>query len=173
MYLLSRLFDEHEIRSVIEFGSGESTVFIDRAKHPAARHVCYEHDPVWHARVAARLTGCDYRLRPLAPTMVAGRSVRWYQDVEPQEFDLMLVDGPVGTERFSRFGCIELIRSVAARDFLIIFDDYQRPGERDTVAHAVSLLRDAGVEFRANELRARTTQAVIAGVNFIGATYYY
>ena len=173
MYFLFRVFDEHEIRSVVEFGSGQTTRLIDRIKKAGTYHVCYEHSAEWHALFAPRLIGCDYRLRPLEEVITEGRRVQWYSDVEARDFDLLLVDGPPGTDRFSRFGCVELIRSHIAKDFLIVIDDAQRQGEQDTVAHIVNLLRKAELTFRFNQLHGRTTQTVIAGGRFVGATYYY
>ena len=52
-------------------------------------------------------------------------------------------------------------------------DDAQRPGERETVREMVKLLQRAGLAFRINQLRARTTQTVIAGGRLVGAPYYY
>lgn len=173
MFLLFRVFEEHHVNSVVEFGSGQTTLLIDRIKADHTRHVCYEHDPVWHARLSARLSNCDYRLRPLRAATIEGRETQWYSDVIETDFDLILIDGPVGTERYSRFGCVELIRSLRSNDFLIILDDCQRQGERDTAAYVVDLLRTKGLEFHANQLHARTTQTVIAGGRFAGATYYY
>ena len=104
---------------------------------------------------------------------IEARQVHWYSAVEACNFDLLLVDGPVGTDRFSRFGCLELIRSHLSKDFLIIMDDGQRRGEQDTVAHIVDLLRRAGLAYRINQLQVRSTQTVIAGGRFVAATYYY
>jgi len=173
MYLLFRVFNEHEINSVVEFGSGQTTLLIDRIKKAGTHHACYEHNPDWHAQIAPRLTSCDYRLRPLEDSTIDTRRVQWYSHVEARNFDLMLIDGPPGTDRYSRFGCVELIRSRISKDFLIIMDDGQRRGEQDTVAHIVDLLRHAGLAFRMNQLQVRSTQTVIAGGRFVGVTYYY
>ena len=158
---------------MVEFGSGQTTRLIDRIKTTGTHHVCYENSPDWHALLAPRLISCDYRLRPLQEATIDGQQVQWYSEVEARNFDLLLVDGPPGTDRFSPFGCVELIRSHIAKDFLIVIDDAQRPGEQDTVAHIVNLLQKAGLAFQFNQLRGRTTQTVIAGGRFAGATYYY
>lgn len=173
MYLLFRVFNEHEINSVVEFGSGQTTLLIDRIKNAGTNHTCYEHSSDWHALIAPRLSRCDYRLRPLEEATIENRQVQWYSDVETHDFDLLLVDGPPGTDRYSRFGCVELIRSHTSKDFLIIMDDVQRRGEQDTVANILEVLRSAGVAFRVNQLHARTTQTVIGGGRFVAATYYY
>ena len=173
MYLLCRVLDEQNVRKIVEFGSGQSTVLIDRVKKAGTHHVAYEHSTDWHAQIAPRLLSCDYRLRPLKETTVDGRQVQWYSEVEAHHFDLLLVDGPPGTERFSRFGCVESIRSLLSDDFLIVIDDADRRGEQDTVAHIAALLRNANRKFRMNYLQGRTTQTVIGGGRFIACTYYY
>lgn len=173
MYFLFRVLDEQEIHSVVEFGSGQTTLLIDRIKKTGTRHVCYEDDPAWHALYGPRLSSCDYRLRPLEEVDVDTKRVRWYSGVQQQDFDLMLIDGPVGTGRFSRFGCMDLIRSSVTDDFLIVVDDCNRRGEQDTVEHIVGFLKSAGRKFRMNHLQARTEQTVIAGGRLIGATYYF
>ena len=173
MYLLFRVFAEQNIRSVVELGSGQTTLLIDRIKKPGTHHTCYEHNPEWHARFAPRLSSCDYRLRPLENITIERRQVQWYSDVEDHNLDLLLIDGPPGSDRFSRFGCVKLIRSLTADDFLIIMDDGDRRGEQDTVAHIVAVLHDSKREFRMNQVHGRTTQTVIAGGRFVAATYYY
>src|SRR4029434_3117474 len=126
MYLLFRVLNEHEVSNVVEFGSGQSTLLIDRVKSAGTYHVCYEHSPEWHALIASRLKRCDYRLHPLEDRTIDSQQVQWYSNVEPHEFDRILNDGAPGTDRFSRFGCVEMIRSRISKDFLIIMDDGQR-----------------------------------------------
>jgi predicted O-methyltransferase YrrM len=173
LYFLMRVLSELEVGRIVEFGSGVSTLLIDRAKKPGTHHVCYEHDRLWHDLLADRLSDCDYRLRRLENMLIEGRNATWYAEVESQGFDLMLVDGPGGVNRFSRFGCVELIKSRLAEDFLFVFDDGDRNGERETLAWVVDYLRGAGRSFRTNRIEGRTTQAVIAGGRFIAATYFY
>src|SRR5918996_1268758 len=90
LYLLFRVIRENRLETIVELGSGQSTILIDRIKPPGTRHVCYEDDPYWFDRVRHDLTDTDYRLRPLASVEIEGRGHKWYSDVEPTDFDLLL-----------------------------------------------------------------------------------
>ena len=173
MYLLIRTLSECDIAEVVELGSGQSTLLIDRVKRPGTRHVCYENDSTWHGIVAPRLQTCDYRLRELTEQSIAGRECRWYRDVEPGDFDLLLVDGPGGEDRFSRFGAVKLIKSNRKEHFVIIFDDSARPGEKDTIEFVVALLRNKGHDIKVNSLSGRTEQTVITTGKYRSVSYYY
>lgn len=96
-----------------------------------------------------------------------------YSGVTPVGFDLMLIDGPRGVDSFSRFGCVETIRANTAKDFVIVFDDSDRPGEIQTIGFVEQLLAAKGLEFKQRELRGRTSQAILATPGFSSVLYYW
>ena len=173
MYLLFRLLTEKRIDSIVEFGSGQSTILIDRLHSDAARHVCYEDDPGWHAAVSKKVARCDYRLCPLEQRVIDGVTCRAYSGVTPIEFDLALVDGPRGVDQYSRFGCIDTIRSNPRKDFVIVFDDCNRPGEVQTIRVVEEVLAAKNIEFEKRELGGRNHQAVLAAGDFKNVLYYW
>jgi len=173
MYLLFRLLTENKIDSIVEFGSGQSTILIDRLRSDAARHVCYEDDPAWHGAVSKKVSRCDYRLCALEQRVIDGVTCRAYSGVTPIEFDLALVDGPRGVDQYSRFGCIDTIRSNPRKDFAIVFDDGNRPGEMQTIRVVEEILAAKNIEFEKRELAGRTHQAVFAAGNFRNVLYYW
>ena len=167
MYVLCRILTERDVKSIVEVGSGQTTILIDRVRSPSARHVCYEHDPVWYADISRRLMRCDYRLRPLERrSSDAGHALDAYADIELLDFDLLLVDGPPGGDRYSRFACIDLIAASRLPDYAIVFDDAKRGGERETIEHAVSMLRGPGVDLAVSELHARKRHAILSAGRF-------
>ena len=173
LYFLARLLTENHVESIVELGSGQSTILIDRLRADSARHVAYEDDPAWHAVTAARLSRCDFRLRPLQERTIEGISCRTYADVEPVDFDLMLIDGPRGTPQFSRFGCVEMIQSRGRGDFVIVFDDCDRPGERQTIDFVERALARDGVAFERRDFGGRTQHAVLAVGRYQHVLYYW
>ena len=173
MYLLFRIVDEHHLDRIVEFGSGQSTLLIDRLKKPRTKHVCYEHDPEWWSWLRGQLKDTDYRLRPLVAMAGNGKSYAWYDDVEPMDFDCLLVDGPGGVERYSRVGCRDIIERNGRTDFVIVFDDAERPGEKETIAQVCNLLRKKGLDIKVNYLWGRAKQAVITTGRFRSVSYYY
>ncbi len=173
LYVLARILAEQNVMTVIELGSGETTRLVDRLLPSGARHVCYEEDAIWHGKLAPRLEHCDYRLRPLVEKVTDGIRHETYDQMEFSDFDLLIVDGPRGVERHSRFACVDLARKNKNADFVIIFDDGDRPGERETIAHVEQLLREGGRKVKVNGLQGRTGQMLITSGRFQDVAYYY
>jgi len=136
LYLLTRIVMEDRVGSVLEAGAGQSTLLLNAlARHRGdMRVVTLEHDSGWADRMRS-LSGGDVRQAPLAEREVEGARVHTYDhDLSAAErFDLVLVDGPNGTTRRSRWGCLELLAANLADEFIVIFDDAHRAGEQDTV----------------------------------------
>jgi hypothetical protein len=173
LYLLARLLTENRFSSILEFGSGQTTILIDRLAREGTRHVAYEDDPAWHAVTSARIQRCDYRLRPLEQRTIDGIPCATYADGGPEGFDLMLIDGPLGTPQFSRFGCVEPIRANPQGEFVIVFDDCDRPGEVQTIEFVQRLLTLKGIAYTRRDLGGRTPHAVLATRKFDHILYYW
>jgi predicted O-methyltransferase YrrM len=173
MYLLARILAEQPVESVLEFGSGQSTLLIDRLARPGREHVCYEEDAAWHAQLAPRLRSCDYRLRPLVREAIDSVAADTYGSVAAQDFDLLLVDGPRGVDRYSRLGCVSAVRANRKSDFVVVLDDADRVGEQDTLGVLKRDLERRGLPYRLAFLEARSTQAVLAVGRFAPVTWYF
>jgi predicted O-methyltransferase YrrM len=132
--------------TVIECGSGVSTVAIARALRDAGRGSVFSlEDEAEHAgrtRAALAREQLEPWARvidaPLSDEPLAQRGCRWYSraalDQLPRGADLLLVDGPVaspgsGAER-SRYPALPLLRRRLAPGCLVVLDDAQREGER-------------------------------------------
>jgi hypothetical protein len=173
MYLLTRALTELPVRRIVEMGSGQSTILIDRLRSGEGAHVAYEQNEFWAGSVAAQVPRCDVRHRPLVPKTFRGISYDGYTDLEAVEFDLLLVDGPNGTDHASRFDCVQLVNDTKATEFIVVVDDAGRPGEQETVAEIVRVLKGRGLDFKLNHLSGRTQQAVFTTPRFRAASYYF
>jgi predicted O-methyltransferase YrrM len=173
MYLLARTLQELPVGDIVELGSGQTTLLIDRVRRADGRHVTYENNAVWAEHLATQLRRCDYRHRPLTTQHHGAISFEGYADLEPQRFDLLLVDGPNGTDHRSRFSCVPLIDTNPATEFMVIIDDASRPGEQETISEIASLLQRKGIDFKLNGLHGRTSQAVFTTPRFRAASYFY
>ena len=128
---------------------------------------------MWANILRGRLSDCVLRERCLIPIQHHDFFYQGYQDLDIQPFDLLLVDGPNGTDRFSRFSCIPLIEANIGREFIVVFDDASRPGEQDTILHVANYLSQKNVDFKLNYLSGRTTQAVITTQKYRAASYFF
>jgi hypothetical protein len=174
MYLLTRILTELPVRRIVELGSGESTVLIDRLrKADDGMHLAYDQSEFWVQRVAARAPGCQVRHAPIVAKSFEGVSFSGYYGLEPVDFDLLLVDGPNGTDRVSRYDCVPLVAANRAAEFVIIVDDASRPGETETIAALTAVLQRRGVAHKLNYISGRTTQAVITTAGYRAASYFF
>jgi hypothetical protein len=48
-----------------------------------------------------------------------------------KKFDLFSIDGPWGSDEYSRIDMIRYIPEILCEDFVIMVDDYERLGEKD------------------------------------------
>lgn len=175
LYLLLRLVTELPVDRVLELGAGESTVLLDRlARHRPFQRVTLEDHAGWRDRVAARVTEAP-RLAPLVPCSAAGHSAPGY---DPQTlageapFQLLLVDGPRGTRRRSRWGCLPLMERCLDREFVVVIDDAERRGELDTVRAALDLLAARGATVEHRFIHATQSQCVIATPRYAAALHF-
>lgn len=173
MYLLTRVLAELPVRRIVELGSGETTVLIDRLRAAEGRHVAYDQADFWVEKVARRAPRCEVRHAPIVEKTFEGVAFAGYRDLQPVDFDLLLVDGPNGSDHVSRYDCVPLVAANQAKEFIVIVDDAGRPGEQETVQALARLLTARGIDFKLNHLAGRTTQAVITTPAFRAASYFF
>lgn len=158
MYVLYRILNEIKPTSILELGLGQSSKMI--AQYAAANseidYSIVEHDSDWVLFFSANQTlPFASHLIMLQLTMQPyqeAEHVRSYQDFGKQfsgrRFDLVLIDAPQGGDmkEYSRIDMLELIPQSLAERFIIILDDTNRSGERNTARAISKKLEDARIE---------------------------
>lgn len=143
---LLRLVDmiEHRpIRTIVELGSGTSTVLLSYAlekRGTGGRIVSLDHDP--HVASITRSTldehgfaggPAEVRDAPMTPGVLDGHSTPWYdprsfEDVEG--IDLLVVDGPPkASGDLARYPALPMLLSRLSPGAVIVVDDAARPDE--------------------------------------------
>ena len=64
-----------------------------------------------------------------------------------KKYDLLSIDGPWGSENYSRIDVIEYIPLILKDDFVIMIDDYNRVGEKNMVELPKEKLDGKGIPF--------------------------
>ena len=130
--------------SIVELGSGHSTVLIARRLEDLGRgHVlAVDHLAEYASRTREWIArdGLEHRATvvhaPVIERAVEGRTLPWYSGEEleaalPPRIDLLIVDGP--PDRFgpeARWPAVPLLRDRLAAGATILMDDGDRPAER-------------------------------------------
>jgi len=175
LYLLLRAAQELGSLRILELGAGQSTVLLDRltAQFPLAV-TTLEHDADWQARIQARVSAPVLHA-PLVLRSHSGHTTHVYDPsviAESEVFDVLLVDGPRSERRRSRWGALQFVDRLAIDDFLILFDDAERPGELQTIAATLQHLDASGRNYRTNLVRSVNSQFLIAGGRLTSALYF-
>ena len=176
LYLLIRTATELPVQRVLELGCGQSTLLLDALAGIAGFDVVsLEHEAAWAERVAAQCDRANWSSKPRWSSTASYNRTSLVHDPEVFDgsgFDVLLVDGPQKSKRFSRWGALHWIERMPCDDFLIVFDDAERRGELDTIEQALKHLDVRNVAYTATRIRSIKTQFVIAGGAMLPAVYF-
>lgn len=175
LYLLIRICTELPVRRVLELGCGQSTLLLDSlAELQSLEVVSLEHESLWAQQIGKQCAHARVVEAPLIRSRVQQRETDVYDSEEAAAFsaDILLIDGPQKTKRFSRWGALRWLEQLAREDFVVIFDDAERRGELDTIAEALRMLDRRGIRYVATRFRSVKTQFLIAGGRMMPAVYF-
>lgn len=142
------LLQHHKPRTILELGSGSSTIIIARALQlmgsPPEVHISVDHEARFlrNTEELARLNGVDELIRfehcPLQKLEAFPKP--WYSRIPELagsfRFDFVLVDGPPAYAEDAgrtREPALPILRPYLAPNAVVILDDANRPGEQDII----------------------------------------
>lgn len=140
LYTLYRVLNGMSPQNILEFGLGQSSKLIHQyANYFNINAITCEHDENWIKFFNDSKDG-NYKINiqkvELDNIIYKGEKTQTYKNTtslfKNQKFDLILVDGPLGQEHYSRPQIINLIKENLSENFCIILDDYHRVGEQET-----------------------------------------
>jgi hypothetical protein len=154
-YVLNRILNDYQPKSILELGLGESTKFIStfiKYKIPSCKHIIVEQNEDWTKEFNNRfiLTNQSTILHcELENKIINNFDVSSYKKFSEKicdQFDLYVVDGPFGSDRYSRYDIIQLVEKFNNNDFIILFDDTHRFGELETSKQIISILNNKNIK---------------------------
>ncbi len=173
IYILYRILDKVNPCNILEMGLGQTTRLTSQYvahKQPSAHLNVCEHNQDWINIYKEELPASDnIRINhfDLEYFDYDGKKNDKYKDMyklaNNQKFDLIIVDGPVGGgKNLPRSNILDLIKNdCIAEDFIIIFDDAERGGEKTTISKAKELLNAKNIEFFSFERNGIKRQHII------------
>lgn len=149
-YLMNRILSDYKPKKILELGLGESTKFISvyldsYLKHSS--HVVVEHDTEWidffnsNFTLSERTTIIHCPLKQIVIENHISNSYDGFADKLNDDYDLIVIDGPFGCDHYSRYDVIHIVKKFNRnKSFILVFDDTQREGEKETVNKLLQIL---------------------------------
>lgn len=156
-YVIYRILDEVEPNNILEFGLGQSSrMFHQYASHYRLSNVStLEHDSDW-----INIYKANKKIPSNANVSLIENEIITYKGFETlsianlnklvknNKYDLILVDAPYGSVRYSRVQILSLIPdNIEINHFCILVDDYNRNGEKDTCTEIENIFRKHDISF--------------------------
>lgn len=173
LYTLYRVLSSVKPKNILEFGLGQSSKMVHQYAHfYNAQAVTVEHDKEWVDFFLQSKEG-DYpveiKLLDLETIEIKGEKALSYKNCKDafqgQKFDLIIVDGPFGFlpeyKKYSRPQIIELVQGSISDNFIIIVDDYNREGEKNTVNEVFRYFENNGIEYVFREYKSNKSHMLI------------
>ena len=176
LYVMTRILNDKRPRSVLEFGLGISSTLISHYFNSQNMtdgiHDVVEQDEEWidFYKKSNRITErCSIHLVDCVEKEYNGCRYNAYADinsvVKNKKYDVISIDGPIGTEKYSRRDILEFIPDILSDSFVIIIDDAQRNGERSTIADIKKILKKNQIDYREGVYPGMTDCVVITSVD--------
>lgn len=156
LYTLYRVLEAMNPISILEFGLGQSSKLVHQygSYHKDVEAVTVEHDSQW-VDFFQKSTNPDYVFNikqiEIEHIRYKGEDTLSYkniiQECDGKKYDLIIVDAPFGSKRYSRSQILDIAQSNLASRFCIIIDDYNRFGEQETGKELMNLLDKKGLKY--------------------------
>lgn len=175
-YVLFRILNDFRPKKILELGLGESSKFISTFIQTYLKNSTYliiEQDEIWKNNFVENFDVSDNTeifVTPLKIENVNGEKVKVYSSFNnclKQKFDFYLIDGPHGSNRYSRYDAFKLAERLTPEDnFILLIDDYEREGEKETADLIQLKFQEKKIEFYKAEFTSLKSILIIASKKF-------
>lgn len=155
MFTLYKVLLHLKPTNILEFGLGQSSKLVHQYANynNNVKAITCEHDKDWIDFFNKDKAG-GYKIQllelELEEVFYDNKKTLSYKNIDTfladQEFDLIIVDAPFGTENYSRSQILSLLNYLKD-DFCILIDDSQRKGERETISELELIMSKKGVSY--------------------------
>ena len=174
LYLLYRVLTDFQPKNIIEFGLGQtSKITIQYVKKYSANLFIIEHDSAW-VKAFEKSVPNDFDVNKYVDYLDLKTNVieelphyeydkiDEYLDSKEHPFDLIIIDGPFGSKHQSRNQILNIIdHNLLDQSFVILFDDYNRQGEKETVDILVKKLEEKNIDYKKGVYYGEKDQCII------------
>lgn len=184
MYTLYKVLNNVKPKNVLEFGLGQSSKMLHQygSYYTDAKVLTCEHNSEWIDFFKVEINGryqLNIKLLGLQHRNYKGFETLVYEGLDDvrndQKYDLILVDGPFGSEHYSRSQLIDLVQNNLSERFCVIMDDYERIGEQETVSEIKNILDSKGISYASAIYEASKQHCLICSkdLEFLTSMYWF
>lgn len=174
IYFLYRALDKMKPKRILEFGLGQSSKliyqYVDYFEGTTA--ITYEHDTKWidfFKNEVDRFYELNIYLTEVEDVYYKQEKTLSYKDncneLKGQKFDFILVDGPYGSEHYSRSQIINLVPDCLMSSFCIMLHDSERSGEKDTIIELLDKLDCHNIKYCTSTISSNKDLFVVCSEN--------
>lgn len=170
-YVLNRILLDYKPKSILDMGLGESSKFISTYLENyliESTHTIVEQNEEWIKDFEGKFSlsnRSNIIYCPIKEIEIKGNlsnSYEGFNEKITQKFDLYIVDGPFGSDRYSRYDIVSIIDKFDVEDeFIILFDDTNRRGERDTLNDIIHILKNKKINIFMGNYEGNKSNSVI------------
>lgn len=159
LYVMYRVLNDIHPHSILELGLGQSTNMCSQytKANSDISHIVIEHDTNWidfYRRSNPLPVETEIMLLEREMKTFKDISVRCFKDfkekLSDKKYDFIIVDAPYSADmkQYARIDILSIIPECLNNNFVIMFDDCHRPGEKRTVAELEKKLNDNNIRFK-------------------------
>lgn len=159
LYAVYRILNTVKPKKILELGLGQSTKLLSQyAKtNKEVKHIVVEHDQEWidfykKENEVAENTEIlkierEYRKYKNDDKVLAFKNFK--EILQGQKFDFISIDAPLGANAkiYARVDVLEILPECLEEDFVMVIDDYNRNGEKNTVNEIERILKEHNISY--------------------------
>lgn len=170
-------------KNILEFGMGQTSKLTTpyvAYKQNKAKLTIVEQDKDWLDYFSKQLPkheNIDLVYKKITDAIINGTANTKYENLseitQNNKYDLIVIDGPIaGMDCYPRSNIIDLIPQNLAEDFIIILDDAERYGEKNTAELIFNKLEEHNIEYYKSYKTSVKTQLVITSPSYRFMSFY-
>lgn len=175
LYVLCRTLEIIRPQNILELGLGQSSkIFLSYYNSHSSEYSIIEQSNEWYDFFKSEndiASGVNVHIRPLVTSYDKNydKEINCFSEigtiVRNKKFSFISIDGPWGSDGISRCDLLPYIPECLDDNFLIIIDDYNRPGEKEMVRCLEERLKKHNIEFLKRIYGSRKQFCIITSSN--------
>lgn len=159
LYAVYRILNAVKPKKILELGLGQSTKLLSQyAKaNKVVKHIVVEHDQEWiefykkenevSENTEILKLEREYRKYKNDDKVLAFKNFK--EILQRQKFDFISIDAPLGANAkiYARIDVLDILPECLEEEFVIIIDDYNRKGEKNTVNEIERILKEHNISY--------------------------